>query len=107
MDTSNDIMNPQPDPDKLIHALLYEGYALYPYHRSAIKNQKPIPFGLIYPEDYNACDVHAHSKMQTQCIVTAGNDLRLDISVRFLHLVKTELYQSRPADANNADDFIP
>src|SRR4029078_649503 len=86
--------------EDLTHTLLYEGYALYPYHRSAIKNQKPVPFGVVFPGDYNTCNVHAHSKLQTQCIVTGSKDPLVNISVRFLHLRKTELYD--PAEYRQA-----
>nr|MDQ6890377.1 hypothetical protein [Bacteroidota bacterium] len=61
--------------ENLTRTLLYEGYSLFPYHRNAIKNQKPIPFGVVYPADYNAVNVHAHSEMHTDCIVTGEGDL--------------------------------
>ncbi len=49
-----DILNSESILENLTKTLLYEGYSLFPYHRSAIKNQKPVPFGVIYPKDYNA-----------------------------------------------------
>ena len=60
------------------------------------RDQKPIPFGVVFPGVYNTYNVHAHSKLQTQCIVTGSKDLLVNISVHFLHLRKTELYD--PAD---------
>lgn len=38
--------------EELIDALLYEGYALYPYTPGATKNATPTPFGILYPPDY-------------------------------------------------------
>ena len=38
--------------EELIDALLYEGYALYPYTPGATKNATPTPFGILYPPAY-------------------------------------------------------
>jgi hypothetical protein len=88
--------------ENITHTLLYEGYSLYPYHRSAIKNQKPVPFGVVFPQNYNTCNKHAHYRMQTQCIVTGSDDPLIHINVRFLHLKKTELFEDIPEE-----DFVP
>jgi hypothetical protein len=79
--------------DGLIRTLLYEGYALYPYHRSAMKNQKPIPVGVIFPEDYHAFNPHAGSVMQTETILLGSRDLHIDVTVHFLHLRKQTIYR--------------
>ena len=79
--------------EKITRTLLYEGYSLYPYYRSAIKNQKPIPFGVIFPKDYNAHNEHSHSHMQSQTIIHGNRELTVSVDVRFLHLRRTELFQ--------------
>jgi hypothetical protein len=38
--------------EDLVKAVLYEGYALYPYRPSALKNQKRFAFGMLYPRAY-------------------------------------------------------
>jgi hypothetical protein len=35
-------------------AVLYEGYLLWPYRRSALKNQQRWTFGGVYPEAHGA-----------------------------------------------------
>src|SRR5687767_9476158 len=35
--------------EKIADAILYEGYLLYPYRRSAIKNRRRWDFGIVYP----------------------------------------------------------
>ena len=35
--------------DQLVRAVLYEGYALYPYRPSALENQRRFAFGAVYP----------------------------------------------------------
>ncbi|MEP6513945.1 MAG: hypothetical protein ABJA79_08750 [Parafilimonas sp.] len=93
--------------ENLTRTLLYEGYALYPYHRSAVKNQKPIPFGVVFPRDYNAHNEHARSNMQTQCIIDGSDDSLININVRFLHLKKIELLEHIAPEENAGNDFIP
>ena len=40
--------------EKVAEAVLYEGYLLYPYRRSAMKNQQRWTFGGVYPAQYSA-----------------------------------------------------
>ena len=37
---------------KVADAVLYEGYMLYPYRPSAIKNRQRWSFGILYPPAY-------------------------------------------------------
>lgn len=46
-------MNSWQNTEKIADAVLYEGYALYPYRPSAIKNQQRWTFGRIVPEIYH------------------------------------------------------
>jgi hypothetical protein len=76
--------------EPIARAVLYEGYILYPYRPSAIKNRQRWTFGGIFPRGFAD---HAGSDpwtMQTQCLVR-GLDPVLDIKVRFLHLVTREV----------------
>ena len=38
--------------EKIASALLYEGYLLYPYRPSAVKNRQRFNFGVLYPREY-------------------------------------------------------
>ena len=100
-------MNAESTIETLTRTLLYEGYALYPYHRSAIKNQKPVPFGVIFPQLYSTYNPHAHSLMQTQCIISGNKNINLKITVRFLHLVKTGLFENSADQDINTSDHLP
>ncbi|HEV8083383.1 MAG TPA: hypothetical protein VGP55_09290 [Chitinophagaceae bacterium] len=101
-----DILSKDSILDDITRTLLYEGYSLFPYHRTAIKNQKPIPFGVVYPTDYNIFNTHAHSNMQTECIVTGDENLIINISVRFLHLKKIQIVQ-KEVNESEEDNFVP
>ncbi len=60
--------------EKVANAVLYEGYLLYPYRKTAIKNQKRWHFGTLAPGD----------SMQTQCLVRGDAETLIEIKIRFL-----------------------
>jgi hypothetical protein len=75
------------DPVRAIaDAVLYEGYILWPYRRSAMKNQRRFTFGGVYPPAHS----HAHpddpSIMRTE-VLLAG-DGEVEVTVRFLQVVQ-------------------
>ena len=57
--------------DKVVHAVLYEGYILYPYRASSKKNQRErFTFGRVYPKQYSAAQNDREPcSMQTECLV--------------------------------------
>ena len=78
------------DPVRQIaDAVLYEGYVLWPYRRSALKNAQRWTFGGVFPR------AHAQAReagddpwsMQAQCLVEGDASTRLSVGVRFLHVV--------------------
>ena len=42
-----------PPVEKVADAVLYEGYLLYPYRSSAVKNRQRWKFGIVYPQAYS------------------------------------------------------
>ncbi|HEY6330254.1 MAG TPA: hypothetical protein VI756_13020 [Blastocatellia bacterium] len=78
--------------EKIVNAVLYEGYILYPYRASAVKNRQRFNFGAIYPIAYSESQGGMEpASMQTQCILTGSAETTLDIRVRFLHLAAREV----------------
>jgi hypothetical protein len=79
--------------EKIVNAVLYEGYILYPYRASSKKNRQRFTFGRIYPEEYSVAQKRAEPcAMQTEVLVRAQSpDAALNISVRFLHPVAREV----------------
>ena len=70
--------------ERIVNAVLYEGYILYPYRASAVKNRHRFNFGALYPESYSLAQKGADaSSMQTECLVTGGPRARLDAKARF------------------------
>ena len=74
-------------------AILYEGYLLYPYRQSSRKNQARFQFGVLMPPAYAAVDDNEPSASQTECLAECGDDARVDIVARFLH-VRERLVQA-------------
>ena len=71
--------------DRVVHAVLYEGYILYPYRASAKKNRQRFTFGRVYPEAYSLAEKGAEPfLMQTECLLE-GEAPSLEVTVRFLH----------------------
>ena len=78
--------------EKIADAVLYEGYILYPYRPTAVKNQQRWNFGALCPESYSVAQRGTESwTMQTECLVQANSQTNLDLKVRFLHLLSREV----------------
>jgi hypothetical protein len=71
-------------------AILYEGYLLYPYRKSAQKNQSRFQFGVLMPPAYGAVDPCELPASQAECLLECGDDVRIWILARFLHLRRRE-----------------
>ncbi|MGZ4350804.1 MAG: hypothetical protein ACXVRX_09800, partial [Solirubrobacteraceae bacterium] len=70
--------------EELLEALLWEGYALYPYTPGATKNATPTPFGIVYPPVYAATLASTFDHLELRCILQAAPDGVLGAEVRFL-----------------------
>jgi hydrogenase maturation protease len=73
--------------EDIVQAVLYEGYILYPYRPSSVKNRQRWTFGGVYPKAFT--EKHRCSdacSMQTQCIVMGARDV--NVTLRFLHLLE-------------------
>jgi hypothetical protein len=96
--------------DKIAEAVLYEGYMLYPYRASAVKNQQRWNFGVICPRSYserqNGSDAWI---MQTQCLVEGNASTRLNVKIRFLQIVDRSIarlpHPARELPSGNGTEF--
>ena len=56
--------------DRIAKAVLYEGYMLYPYRPSAVKNQQRFNFGVVYPQAFSEAQKGTDPwTMQAECLV--------------------------------------
>jgi len=76
------------DPIRAIaDAVLYEGYILWPYRRSAIKNAHRWTFGGVYPRSHSEGRDDDPWTMRTECLLEDDGDAEVEVRVRFLHVV--------------------
>jgi hydrogenase maturation protease len=74
---------------EIANAVLYEGYLLYPYRHSAIKNRQRWTFGVLYPQEYSEANGGIEPwTMHTECLIAGHAETSLDMYVRFLHLLQ-------------------
>jgi len=75
--------------DGIVKAVLYEGYMLYPYRPSSIKNRQRFNFGVVYPRAYSDAQGGTDAWiMQTQCLALGGGGTQCLVCVRFLRMVE-------------------
>ncbi len=80
--------------EQIAKAVLYEGYMLYPYRPSAVKNQQRWNFGVLYPRAYSQAQEGADPcESQTQCLVRGNAFPAIEIKVRFLRIIDRTIGQ--------------
>jgi hypothetical protein len=90
----------------IAEAVLYEGYILWPYRRSAMKNQQRWTFGGIYPEAYSkGTDGSDPCLMQTQCLLRTSEKTRVDVGVRFLQVVERAVLRNLGDSLERVDEL--
>lgn len=78
--------------ERIAAAVLYEGYILYPYRPSSVKNQQRWNFGALCPDSYAIAQKGTeNSTMQTQCLIEADSSANLRVKIRFLHLLTRQV----------------
>lgn len=86
--------------DQIAKAVLYEGYMLYPYRRSSVKNRQRFNFGVLYPPAYSEAQGGSESSsMRIECLVYGKTDTSLAVRLRFLHL-QTRVSQESTWESN-------
>jgi hypothetical protein len=73
--------------EAIVKAVLYEGYILYPYRASNVKNRQRWTFGGVYPRQEESCACG----VQTECLVRGSLESAIEVHVRFLHLMRREV----------------
>jgi hypothetical protein len=77
---------------RIADAVLYEGYVLWPYRRSAVKNQRRWTFGGVYPPTHSAAHPDDPAVMQAQVLVQGHP--AVEASARFLHVVERQVLRN-------------
>jgi hypothetical protein len=94
------------DPVRAIaDAVLYEGYILWPYRRSATKNQRRFQFGGVYPPGHSDAHPDDRSWMQTEVLLVGSAQAAVQITVRFLQVVRRAVARSRGGELEQVDEL--
>lgn len=84
--------------ERLAHALMFEGYVLYPYRRSSLKNMQRFSFGTLQQKACCTPGTSETSSLRVECLLR-GAAPSVDLSVRFLQHVRRD-------DAGSAEPWI-
>ena len=80
-------------------SVLFEGYMLYPYRPSAIKNRKRFNFGTLWPREYAEAQKPEEAwSFHSEMLIEAGASCSLNFRLRFLQLLSSD-----PADPHAWD----
>jgi hypothetical protein len=91
---------------RIADAVLYEGYVLWPYRRSALKNQRRWTFGGVYPGRHSGSHPDDRSETRTECLVEGDGEARVEVRVRFLHVVEREVARAVEDGLEPVDELI-
>jgi hypothetical protein len=81
---------------QITRAVLYEGYILWPYRRTTLKNQQRWTFGGVYPQAFAAESGGSdRASVRTECLVEADAGTRVTISIRFLQVVARQVMAAK------------
>ncbi len=83
---------------EIADAILYEGYILYPYRASAVKNRQRWTFGGVFPRGVE----DEISTMKTEILLRADAAARIEILVRFLQTQKRQVRKPSPLGLGGA-----
>lgn len=94
--------------EQIADAILYEGYNLFPFRKSALKNQKRFNFGILSPQNWAENRVNEAYLQQTECLIFSENeDFEICLKTRFLQIEnsKEDWQVTIPREVENDFDF--
>jgi hypothetical protein len=89
---------------RIADAVLYEGYILWPYRRSATKNCRRWTFGGVFPPAHTAAHPGDPSVLQAQCLLEGSKDV--EVKVRFLQVVERALVNAAGECVDELDGLL-
>ena len=93
--------------DRIVAATLYEGYILYPYRPTSVKNQVRWTFGGVFPAVYaDAAGGTERSAVKTECLLRGDVDSLITVAARFLHPVTRTVLQLGDPATDPGEDAI-
>jgi len=90
----------------IAEAVLYEGYLLWPYRRSALKNQRRWTFGGVYPRAHSEVHPDDPWRMRTDVLLEGPDTAAVDVRVRFLQVVDRRVRRADGAWVDELDGVL-
>lgn len=92
--------------EQITRTLLYEGYLLWPYRRSAIKNRRRWTIGGVYPSDFAGAEGSGDSaELLCECLVEHDAAPTIELRIRFLHRVMRQVAVLHGAVLEEVDEL--
>lgn len=94
--------------ERIARTVLYEGYNLYPYRASSVKNQRRFNFGVLAPQAFSAASNDTERcNSQTECLVLGDEHTTIDVTARFLQLEARDISDVHAASNENPAAYLP
>lgn len=91
----------------IARTVLYEGYLLWPYRRSALKNRQRWTLGGVYPRRFCVSGGAGDRwRVQAECLVEGGDGVRLEVRVRFLQVVERGVARYEAGRLEPVDELL-
>src|ERR1700681_2135663 len=82
--------------EEIANAALYEGYMLYPYRPSSVKNRQRWNFGVLCPRNYSEAQRGTDPWFtRTECLVMGSGQTPITVKVRFLQAISRTVLGAR------------
>jgi hypothetical protein len=90
--------------EEIANAVLYEGYMLYPYRPSSVKNRQRWNFGVVYPKSYSDAQKGTDPwQTFTECLVAGTAETGVKVKVRFLQAISRVTKEGEATAASPAE----
>ena len=90
--------------EEIANAVLYEGYMLYPYRPSSVKNRQRWNFGVVYPRSYSEAQKGTDPwQTFTECLVAGTAETNVKVKVRFLQAISRVTRDGEASAVNSAE----
>lgn len=98
-------MTPAEQARAVADAVLYEGFLLYPYTASALKNRLRWQFGVLMPQGF--ADPSEPSSMETRLLLrTSQPDASVEVVFRFLQILESPVAREIAFTADVCEEYL-